>query len=189
MSTLIVALFRNTKAWIRPYSARMTSSLSTFRAGDKIQVEVMSFGPLGASVDVIGEGHDENSLIVESDPPLGQGIIYQREIHFFRQGRGNVDVVLGEILPAYIQKVREEDGKLDIGLRKFGLDKAIDIKDMILETLQDEPSGMIPIGDKSTPEAISEWFPGVSKSVFKKALGALYREGKVQPGSDTITLM
>lgn len=77
-----------------------------FRPGDEIQVEVVSFGPLGASVDVIGMGHgaDAPLLPAESDP-YGTGLILQAEIAYFRKARRNVDVVQGEVLPAYVQMV------------------------------------------------------------------------------------
>ena len=86
-----------------------------FRPGDAIQVQVMSFGPLGASVDVIGASHADEDLISEQAPPLAQGLILQKEISYFRQARNNVDVVRGEILPAYVERVRD-DQKLDIAL-------------------------------------------------------------------------
>ena len=54
--------------------------LGEFKRGDKIQVEVISFGPLGASVVVVGRGHDQSSLIPADDEPLGSGLIFQKEI-------------------------------------------------------------------------------------------------------------
>lgn len=92
-------------------------------------------------------------------------LIYQQEIGYFRAARNNVDVVRGEILPAYVQKVRD-DGKLDIGLRAFGgKQKALEVSDQILELLRDSPDGIIEVGDKSAPEDINRLFPGVSKTV------------------------
>lgn len=80
---------------------------TSFQVGDKIQVEVISFGPLGASVSVVGMGHgdDVNLLPVDAEP-YGTGLIVQQEISYFRQARGNVDVVRGEVLPGFVQKVR-----------------------------------------------------------------------------------
>ena len=74
-------------------------------------------------------------------------------------------VVQGEILPAYVQKVRD-DGKLDIGLRAFGgKQKSLEVSEQILEQLKDSPDGILEVGDKSTPEDINRLFPGVSKTV------------------------
>ena len=41
-----------------------------FNRGDPIQVEVMRFGRLGASVDVIGRGHNEEDIIADDEDAL-----------------------------------------------------------------------------------------------------------------------
>lgn len=117
------------------------------------------------------------------------GLVLQKEIHYFRQARDNVDVIRGEVLPAYVEKVREGN-KLDISLRKpGGKAKTEDVSSLILERLQGEPSQSVAVGDKSSPELIGKEFPGVSKSAFKKAVSALYKRGLVQPGPESIQLM
>lgn len=154
-----------------------------FRKGDKIQVEVVRFGPLGASVEIIAHNsHNEEALIPEDEEPLAYGLILQREIGYFRASRGGVDVVLGEILPAYVDWVRD-DGKVDVSLRKpGGKGKAEDLGKIIMEKLQQMDGNEIPVGDKSTPQAINEMFPGASKASFKRAIAALYKKKLVQPG-------
>ena len=108
---------------------------------------------------------------------------------YFRQKRDGVDVVLGEILPAYVEEVRD-DLKLNIGLRTFGgKAKSSEIGELVLQTLEMAPEGTIPIGDKSSPQEIGKRFPGVSKASFKKAIGSLYRQGLVKPGPNSISLM
>jgi CvfB-like winged helix domain len=158
-----------------------------FRPGTLILVEVLSFGPLGGSVHVVGLSHNPDDVIPENEPPLATGLILQKEIHYFRQSRGNVDVVRGEVLPAYVEKVRD-DGKLDIALRPFGgRAKTEEASVQIMNRLKDV--GEMPIGDKSPPEDIAREFPGMSKGAFKKALAALYKINKVQPGPYTIQLI
>lgn len=158
-----------------------------FKSGDKIQVEVISFGPLGATVEVIGNGHGEEDLISEDQPALGRGLILQKEISFFRQGRNNIDVVRGEVLPAYVERVRE-NGRIDISLRAYGgKAKADEVSQQILDRLASE--GVLQVGDKSPPEMIAREFPGISKSSFKRAVANLYKAGKVKPGPDSITLI
>lgn len=167
----------------------LENSLPSFKSGDKIQVEVISFGPLGASVEVIGCGHGEEDLISEDQPALGQGLILQKEISFFRQGRQNVDVVRGEVLPAYVERVRE-NGRIDISLRAFGgKAKADEVSQQILNRLESASGGILEVGDKSPPEVVAREFPGVSKSSFKRAVANLYKAGKVKPGPDSITLI
>ena len=164
------------------------SNTHSFQRGDAVQVQVMSFGPLGASVDVIAASHDDDQIIPETEPPLAKGLILQKEISYFRQARNNVDVVLSEVLPAYVEHVRD-DQKLDIGLRKFGgRAKTLDVAEQLMERLQKQ-KGRLAVGDKSSPQDIAREFPGVNKASFKKAVAALYKQGKVKPGPDSVTLL
>mmetsp|Transcript_9964 Transcript_9964/g.12562 ORF Transcript_9964/g.12562 Transcript_9964/m.12562 type:complete len:276 (-) Transcript_9964:32-859(-) len=161
-----------------------------FRKGDMIQVEVVKFGPLGATVEIIAhKSHEEKDLIPEDEEPLGYGLILQSEIAYFRSSRRGVDVVRGEILPAYVDWVRE-DGKVNITLRKpGGKGKAEDLGKIVMEKLQESSNNEIPIGDKSTPKEINEVLPGASKASFKRAVAALYKKKLVQPGQFTTKLM
>lgn len=144
------------------FGLRMVSSSNQpdFKSGDAIQVEVRSFGPLGASVDIIGIGHSPDDVLDETAPALGRGLIYQKEIRYFRERRNNVDVVKGEVLPAFVEKIRD-DGKVDISLRVVGgRAKAEELAEIIMERLQLGLGGTIPVGDKSPPEQIAQEFPG-----------------------------
>jgi CvfB-like winged helix domain len=148
-------------------------------------------------------------MIDESAPALAKGLILQKEIHYFRQARGNIDVVRGEVLPAYVERVRESttttatsptssssgEGslfRLDICLRSFGgKAKAQDVSDLILQRLynnddddtsrrNNSSNGRLEIGDKSTIQEIHKVFPGISKTSFKTAVSYLYKLGKIQ---------
>jgi len=159
------------------------------RRGNPIQVEVTRFGPLGASVEVIAKSHDENDLIPPDEPPLAYGLVLQQEIGYFRAARGGLDVVVGEILPAYVNWVRD-DGKVDITLRKpGGKGKAEDLSKTILEKIKKSPGGEVQVGDKSSPQDINRVFPGASKAQFKRAVALLYKKGLVRPGATSTTLM
>ena len=167
----------------------VSDSNSIFKYADPIQIEVISFGPMGASVDVVGRGHNPNNLIPDNVPSLGQGLILQKEIHYFRQERRNVDVVKGEVLPAYVEEVRD-DGRLNISLRTpGGKAKAEKTSVLIMDLLKKSPDGILSLGDKSSPYEIGTYLPGVSKLAFKKAVAALYKEGLVKPGPSSISLM
>jgi len=168
-----------------------------FKRGDRVMAEVIYFGPLGASVDIVAHNsHDSSNCIPQDEPALGRGMILQREINYFRRGRGDVDVVKLEVLPAYVEKIREitsEEGdvevRLDISLRPpGGKAKAEDLGEQILQKLKDN-DGLLDIGDKSSPVEINEVFPGASKIAFKKAVSGLYRRGLVSPGPKSISLM
>lgn len=178
---------------------KSSSSFSSggFQRGQLIQVEVSRFGQLGASVDIIAVGgHTEDYLIDEYDPPLGTGLILQSEISYFRRKRNGLDVIVGEILPAYVERTREmTDGgiKVDISLRPPGKAKSLDLATDILQKLKDDVDnnglGVLEVGDKSTPKEIDAVFPGASKAAFKKAVSSLYKQGKVKPGPFSISLM
>jgi predicted RNA-binding protein (virulence factor B family) len=116
-------------------------------------------------------------------------LVLQKEIAYFRQSRGEVDVVQGEVLPGYVQSVREDIGKVDISFREFGgKAKAEGVGRLIMDQLDlAENDGGLPIGDKSSPKDINEYFPGVSKTALKKAVGALYRQGLIKPGPKFIS--
>ena len=47
---------------------------------------------------------------------------------------------------------------------------------------------MLPVSDKSDPQVISGLF-GVSKGNFKKAIGALYKQGQIVIHADRIELV
>jgi len=180
-----------------PKSADVELLQPTFKKGDLVLVEVIYFGPLGASVDVVAHNsHDPSDCITQDEPALGRGMILQQEINYFRKGRGGVDVVKFEVLPGYFENAREvmnHDGdmevRLDISLRPpGGRAKAEDLSRQILRKLK-ELDGPLDVGDKSSPEEINQVFPGASKGAFKKAVSNLYRRGLVSPGRKSTTLM
>jgi CvfB-like winged helix domain len=190
----------------KPASSVSSSNLD-FSPGTEITVEVVSFGPMGASVNVIAVGHNipDEQLPPEDEPPLAKGLILQKEIHLFRQGRANVDVSRGEILNAYVERIRDAPEassasttaaataavpKLDICLRAFGaVAKANEASVLILAKLNELPAGStLPIGDKSPHEEISRYFPGVTKTAFKRAVGNLFDQKKVWPSPFAIRL-
>lgn len=40
--------------------------------------------------DVIGHGHNPDDVLPEGEPPLGRGLILQKEIKYFREARDGV---------------------------------------------------------------------------------------------------
>ena len=84
-------------------------------------------------------------------------------------------------LTAFIKQVRE-DGKIDLILQESGRKHVLDFSETLLDYLG-RNGGQTMLNDKSPAEEIYEIF-GVSKKVFKKAVGDLYkrREIKLEPG-------
>lgn len=79
----------------------------------------------------------------------------------------------GQKLEGYIKQIRE-DHKIDLSLQQPGYGKVLSLTDNILLKLK-ENGGTLMLSDKSPPEAIYAVF-GVSKKVFKQAIGALYKK-------------
>ena len=92
----------------------------------------------------------------------------------------------GDRLTAYVRQVRP-DGKLDIALQKSGQEAVSDFSDTLLDYLY-RNGGHTPIGDKSPAEEIYATF-GVSKKVFKKAAGDLYKRRMITIGDDGLHLL
>jgi predicted RNA-binding protein (virulence factor B family) len=93
------------------------------------------------------------------------GLIYKNEV--FQK------LHIGQQLKGYIKIIRE-DLKIDISLQQSGYQKVDNISKSILKTIKDL-GGSIAVTDKSPPEDIYSLF-GVSKKIFKKAIGALYKK-------------
>lgn len=94
-----------------------------------------------------------------------EGMVYTSEV--FKK------IFIGQELKGYVKKIRE-DLKIDLILQKPGYKGVDDIAQTIFKTIK-EQGGTIALTDKSPPEEIYARF-GVSKKIFKKAIGALYRK-------------
>jgi hypothetical protein len=131
-----------------------------FKEGEEVMLLVEAFTDLG--VKVIIDGRYE-------------GLLYKSDV--FRT------LSIGEQLEGYIKKIRE-DNKIDVSLRKGGPDDIKDAREIILKNLN-EHDGFLPLSDKSTPEMIKEKLQ-MSKKLFKKAIGGLYKDKIVEIQQDGI---
>ncbi len=91
----------------------------------------------------------------------------------------------GDQLKAYVRQVRP-DGKIDLILQREGQAAAKDFSEVLLKYLQDN-GGRTVLGDKSAAEEIYNVF-GVSKKVFKKAVGDLYKQHLITIEPDGLRL-
>ena len=92
----------------------------------------------------------------------------------------------GERVTAYVKQVRP-DGKIDLSLQKKGQKAVRDFSDTLLQHLQ-RNQGSSHLGDHSPAEEIYALF-GVSKKVFKKAVGDLYRRRLITLSPDGMRLV
>jgi predicted RNA-binding protein (virulence factor B family) len=122
------------------------------------------------------KGREVEILVMETHE-LGFSVLAD---HFY-QGMLYSDQVFQSLRPglrlkAWVNALRP-DGKLDILLRKPGYSEVENAADALLEKLR-QAGGRLPLGDKSAPDVIYSAL-SMSKKVFKKAAGALYKEGKI----------
>jgi len=116
-------------------------------------------------------------LLVAGQTPMGfkaiinnrhWGLIHKNEVFkFLRSGMHET---------GYIKEVRS-DGKIALSLQPIGQALATSLPEQIMERLL-AADGVLKVSDKSDPQLISDMF-GVSKGNFKKAIGALYKEGRI----------
>ena len=103
------------------------------------------------------------------------GLIHKNEVFkFLRSGMRE---------KGFIKELRA-DGKISLSLQPVGQEAANSLHEKILQQLQAN-GGTLAVSDKSPPEVISGLF-GVSKGNFKKAIGALYKQGQIVIHADRI---
>ncbi|MEH6911385.1 MAG: S1-like domain-containing RNA-binding protein [Oceanicoccus sp.] len=126
---------------------------SQFTVGQEVQLLIADSTELGYKA-IVNNSH--------------WGVLYNSEL--FQSIRK------GQKITGYIRKVRD-DKKLDLSLSRIGFGQVEELTEKIVATLK-QNDGFIMITDKSPPEAIYALFK-VSKKVYKKAIGVLYRQQKI----------
>jgi len=115
----------------------------------------------------------EVDLLIYSQTDLGYnaivnnahwGVIYSNEVFQY--------LSRGKRLKGYIKKVRDDE-KIDIVLQRPGYENIDKTSKDILDKLE-ENNGFLPLTDQSEPADIYSLL-GISKKVFKKAIGGLYK--------------
>lgn len=141
----------------------LDSSFPKYRVGDEVDILVWQKTDLGLKVIV------DNRFA---------GLLYDGQV--FKP------LHTGDKAKAYVSQVRP-DGKIDLLLSRPGIAAAKDFSDELLQYLKDN-GGHTVLGDKSPAEDIYEVF-GVSKKVFKKAVGDLYKRRLIAIDPDGIKLI
>ncbi len=134
-----------------------------YNPGDEVQIMITESTDLGTQV------------IIEHKY---KGLLYKNETFKALQR--------GEYKIAYVKKLRE-DGKIDVTLEKFGYKKVLDQEEVILNALH-LAKGSISITDNSDPEIIYNTFQ-MSKKVFKKTIGLLYKKRLINITESAIVLL
>ncbi len=140
----------------------LSQDFPPYRTGDQVELLIWQKTDLGLKAIVDGR--------------YG-GLLYDTQM--FRTLR------TGDRVKGYINQVRP-DGKLDLSLQCPGQRGVEDFSAQLLRHLQMN-GGQTPLGDKSPAEEIYALF-GVSKKVFKKAVGDLYRQRLIEISDTGIRL-
>ncbi len=133
------------------------------------------------------EPWEEVDLLICEQTDLGYKVIVNKKfwgLIFYNEIFTTVKI--GQRTKGYIKKIHE-DGKLDVTLNKPGLARKDEAGEKILARLQKQ-GGFLPVGDKSSPELIYSQF-SMSKGTFKKAIGGLFKQGRIVIESDGIRLV
>lgn len=94
---------------------------------------------------------------------------------------------MGQKLKGYIKSIRE-DGKIDISLRKKGIDGLNDAAEIILSKLQKSEDGRLYLTDNSEPDKIRQMM-NMSKKMFKRGVGILYKKNMIDLKREFIELV
>jgi hypothetical protein len=93
---------------------------------------------------------------------------------------------IGQKTTGFVKTIRE-DGKVDVILRKAGLEGLNDAAEIILEKLEKAENKTLFLTDGSDPEAIRLTL-NMSKKMFKKGVGMLYKNNLIELEIDRIIL-
>jgi predicted RNA-binding protein (virulence factor B family) len=141
-------------------------------ATNKIKPFIHNEEPLTVAVG------DEVDVLVAFETPIGfrvvidnrhWGMIYKNQL--FRPIR------VGDRSRGWVRKITE-DMRIDVSLQQTGLAE-VETSVVKLEAMLREHGGVLAVNDKSDPQDVAR-LTGMSKKVFKRALGMLLKAGKVE---------
>ncbi|MGB0415727.1 MAG: CvfB family protein [Coraliomargarita sp.] len=124
------------------------------------------------------KANDAVEVLVYDESPLGYKCIVDKQhrgLLFYEETSDKLEP--GDQFTGYIKKVRS-GGKIDLRRDPAGYSRVSSLSDRILEQLI-AAGGELPLNDKSSPDSIRDAFD-TSKKAFKQALGALYKQRKIE---------
>ena len=98
-----------------------------------------------------------------------QGMIPKQQLH--------KRLFIGDMTSFYVSEVRG-DGKLNLSLARPAYQQMEEDSEMVYQAIMDY-EGVLPFTDKASPEIIEREM-GLSKNAFKRAVGRLLKEGKIE---------
>ena len=138
---------------------------------------LLNQSPYGKDDKVVGtvyEMSDNFGVFVAVDD-IYSGLIPKKELY------GNIKI--GDSVSARVVSVKE-DGRLNLSLREKAY-LQMDTDAQKIFSMIEENGGKLPFTDKASPELLREK-TGMSKNEFKRAVGRLLKEGKIEIRPDSI---
>lgn len=135
--------------------------------------------PYGKEQDVTGrvyEMSDNFGAFVAVDN-MYSGLIPKKQLY------GEQSLRVGDVVSARVTAVKA-DGKLDLSIRKKAYLQMDDDAEKLLQIIESF-DGVLPFSDKANPEVIRRE-TGMSKNEFKRAVGRLYKERRIEIGEKFI---
>jgi len=123
--------------------------------------------------------HKKEDLLVYGTSTLGyrviisnrwRGLLYRNEVF--------EELSIGDRRQGYIKKIRP-DGRVDAILQPPGFRQSSEDAGVVIMEALEKAGGTLPLHDKSSPEEIRNTLH-MSKKIFKKTIGVLYKEKKIR---------
>ena len=154
-------------------SSRLAATMNVYKymklAGDYEKDDIVE--------GIIYQIHEEIGAFVAVDDAYA-ALIPAKEIH--------EKLRVGQRIQARVTSVRE-DGKLNLSTKRKAYEQMDEDGQKILQVIE-EYDGVLPYTDKASPEIIQRDFQ-MSKAAFKRAVGRLYKERKIEITENGIRLL
>ena len=141
-------------------------------ATNKIKPFIYNEDPLTVKVG------DEVGVLVAFETPIGyRVVINNRHWAMIYKNQLFRPIRVGDSCRGWVRKITE-DMRIDVSLQQQGLAE-VETSVIRLEAMLKEHGGVLGVNDKSGPQVVAR-LTGMSKKVFKRALGMLLKQGKVR---------
>lgn len=134
----------------------------------------------------LNEGDEVNILICDETDLGFKVIVNQKHWGLIYKNQIFSDIETGQTMKAWIKLIRD-DGKIDITLQQPGFKEVLSAEDKIIKLLEVQ-NGFSDLNDNSKPDEIYTELQ-ISKKVFKKAIGKLFREKRIMITEEGIQLI
>ena len=149
-------------------------------ATNKIKPFITNEDPLTVSVG------DEVDILIAFETPIGyRAVIDNRHWGMLYKNQLFRPVRVGDKYRGWVRKITE-DMRIDLSLQQTGLAE-VETSVVRLEALLKEHGGVLGVNDKSDPQEVAR-VTSMSKKVFKRALGMLLKQGRIEQTESGIRL-